>query len=199
MMVELIRHGQTILQAEHRYVGATDDPLSADGAHELVAVSAEACPGRVFVSALQRTSQTARIVFPTANLTVVPGLEEMDFGAYETHRADDLENDPGYRAWVEGNCEGRCPGGESKEEFSARVCAAFSGLLDGAPQTPLTVVAHSGTIMAVMERFGRPTRGFFDWYVPWGCGLLLDADDWQRSHTLKLVRHTSHRREDLCP
>ena len=259
MMLELMRHGQTVLQAQHRYVGSTDDSLSDEGADALVAVESETCPCEVFVTSLQRTAQTAHIVFPDAELRVVPGLEEMNFGAFETHRADELESDPRYRAWVDGGCTDRCPGGESKTEFSARACAAFSELLDRlyhttphvAPslgvsdkttpsQTPMTwnptsspapanrtaprqthmtwnptstalantasparppipIVAHGGTIMAVMERFGRPGRSFFEWRVPWGCGLLLDASEWKRSHILRLVRSTTHLREDLCP
>ena len=34
-----------------------------------------------------------------------------------------MEHDAAYRAWVDGGCAGRCPGGEDRAEYTARVCA----------------------------------------------------------------------------
>ena len=200
MMVELMRHAKTTLQEERRYVGSTDDSLSPKGAHALVAASES--PARVYVTPLRRTSQTAALVFPGAELVVVPGLEEMDFGTFEGHSYDELEHDPAYRAWLDGSCVGRCPGGEARDEFVQRVASAFARLLDQAVshgEGSVTVVAHGGTIMAVMERFGRPRREFFAWQVAQGCGILLDATKWVRTGTLRFVGETDHRRKDVSP
>ena len=57
----LLRHGRTVLQEEGRYVGRTDDPLSAAGVEELL--PAGRVPSVVYVSNKQRTAQTAEIVF----------------------------------------------------------------------------------------------------------------------------------------
>lgn len=198
MMVELIRHGKTTLQEERRYVGSTDDSLSPKGAQALVAAGKS--PARVYVTPLRRTSQTAALVFPDAELVVVPGLEEMDFGSFEGQSHRELEHDPAYRAWLDGSCVGRCPGGEARDEFVQRVASAFAQLLDQAisrGEEGVTIVAHGGTIMAVMERFGRPRREFFAWQVAQGCGLVLDASVWARTGTLRLMGESDHRREDV--
>ena len=59
-----------------------------------------------------------------------------------------MEQDADYRAWVDGRCVGRCPGGESMEEFAARTCPAFAALVQDAlaqKREQLVVVAHGGT------------------------------------------------------
>ena len=196
MIVELVRHGRTLLQEEHRYVGSTDDELSPAGRAELAVASA--CPSRVYVTALRRTAQTAEVVFPEAELVVAHGLEEMDFGVFEGRSHTELEHDEAYCAWLASNCLDPCPQGESKEGFCERVCTAFVRLVDGAVtrgEDSIALVAHGGTIMAVMERFGQPRRAFFDWRVAHGHGLLLDAGAWAACHELKLVRETCHVRE----
>lgn len=205
MTLEIIRHAQTTLQEEHRYVGATDDSVSARAMAALAPAEAPACPERVYVTSRKRTVQTARAIFPSARPVCVDGLEEMDFGEFEGRRVEELEHDDAYREWVEGGCLGACPQGESKDQFARRVCDSFARLLDGVARAgdlhadDVTVVAHGGTIMAVMERFGRPARDFFEWRVAWGCGLLLDAGDWEGSRTLRMIGRTTHLREDLCP
>ena len=58
----------------------------------------------------------------------------MNFGKFEGRNYKEMENDPDYRAWVEGMCLGKCPGGESREEFCARTCEAFLEVLRQVPQ-----------------------------------------------------------------
>ena len=195
MIVELLRHGRTVLQEEGRYVGRTDDPLSAVGVEELL--PAGRVPSVVYVSNRCRTAQTADIVFPGARQLVVPGLEEMDFGRFEGHSFAELEHDEDYQAWVAGGCVGVCPGGEGKAAFDLRVTAAFARLMDTAiarGEDCLTVVAHGGTIMAVLARWGRPQRDYFDWHVSCGCGYLLDAARWTSERTLFLLTEVKHTR-----
>ena len=60
----------------------------------------------------------------------VPDLREMDFGIFEGLNYMDLADSAAYREWVEGNCLGPVPQGESKELFCQRVCAAFASLVD---------------------------------------------------------------------
>ena len=132
----------------------------------------------VYVSPLTRAAESAALLFPRARLVPVEGLQEMHFGAFEGRSAQEMEDDPAYRAWVEGDCLGRCPGGESRAEFSDRCCAAFSRLVDeelrkGSPC--MAVVAHGGTQMAVLERFGAPARAYYAWCAPNGGGYVLRA------------------------
>ena len=176
MRVWLIRHGLTELGAEKRYQGSTDTPLSDAGR---LALQPDDRFARVYCSPLLRAVETARILFPSAEKRMVPDLHEMDFGAFEGRGWWEMEQDAAYRAWVEGGCVGKCPGGEDREGFSARVQAAFAALVErerAASASDLAIVAHGGTQMAVLERWGRPAREYYRWQTACGCGWELDWD-----------------------
>ena len=141
LIVELIRHGETELQAQGRYQGSVDVLLSGEGRRKLSAgresLSTDGIyrdPAVVYVSPLKRARETASILFPEAVQVVIPGFSEMNFGKFEGRNYKEMENDPDYRAWVDGMCLGKCPGGESREEFCARTCEAFLEVLRQAPQ-----------------------------------------------------------------
>lgn len=194
MKIYLLRHGETAWNAQGRYLGRTDLPLSEKGRAELV--QADFAPDTVYVSPLGRTAETAGILFPHARLIVVPDLREMDFGVFEGRSWRDMENFAPYREWVDGNCRGPIPEGESMEEFSRRVCAAFGELMDQAAEAGealLTIVAHGGTQMAALERFALPRGDYFSWRGPLGGGFVLDAGRWREERVLTLldtVRYT---------
>ena len=202
MNIWILRHGRTAYNAECRYQGRTDIPLSPEGAAELE--RAEITPPVVYVSPLCRTGQTASRIFPAAEQAVVNDLAEMDFGAFEGRNYMEMEHDPEYRAWVEGSCEGRCPGGESRGEFCERVSGAFSTLVEEAAtreDSLLVIVAHGGVQMAVMERFALPESGYFDWNAPCGGGYVLDWEKelWQSQRKLRLLREVRYTRgEGIC-
>ncbi len=188
MLIYLIRHGETTYNAEKRYQGNRDIPLSAAGRQRLRRSALS--PAKVYVTRLRRTAETAEILFPEAQRQAVPGLEEMRFGAFEGRNYMEMERDTDYRAWVEGGCEGRCPGGESRAEFSDRVCGAFAALVDrelAEGTEALVIVAHGGTQMAVLERFGVPEKPYYDWYLGNGMGYVLDAGQWGKSRRLTVL------------
>ena len=72
MLIYLLRHGQTEYNAQKRYQGQRDIPLSAAGIAQLR--QADFAPEVVYVTPLQRTAQTARVFFPGAKLIPVDGL-----------------------------------------------------------------------------------------------------------------------------
>ena len=185
MLVYLLRHGKTAWNLEGRYQGRSDIPLCEAGRGALK--PAGFVPERVYVSPMKRAAETAQLLFPGVQPIVVPGMEEMDFGAFEGKSFRDLADDPAYRAWVEGNCTAPCPGGEGREDFSRRVCAAFEGLM-AREREQLVIVAHGGTQMAILERYGRPYRDYFAWQSPNGGGFLLEAEHWEQNRELRLLR-----------
>ena len=172
MRIWLIRHGLTRLGEEKRYQGALDEGLSECGHAELK--RADFTPPRVYVSPMLRARETAAILFPEAEQIVVPDLREMDFGVFEGRGWWEMEQDAAYRAWVDGGCLSRCPGGEDRVEFSARVCKTMEALLQTGED--LVIVAHGGTQMAVLERWGKPEREYYRWQTSCGCGFLLSYD-----------------------
>ncbi len=184
MKIWLIRHGLTPLGEERRYQGSSDPSLSEKG--RALLQKAPFCPEHVYVSSLKRSGETAEILFPGVRQIVVPDLREMDFGAFEGRGYWEMEHDADYRAWVDGRCEGRCPGGEDRAGFFERVCSAFLSLLEREKEAEeIVIVAHGGTQMAILDRWGSPERSFNKWQRPCGCGWLLDL---QKDGTLQVLR-----------
>lgn len=191
MRILLLRHGRTEYNDQRRYQGQLDIPLSARGEAEIFAAPDN--PGEVFVSPLRRARRTAELMFPAARQTAVDELKEMDFGVFDGRTAEEMENDTRYRAWVEGGCTGRCPGGEARADFCTRVCGAFERLIERAAadgREILAIVAHGGTQRAVMERFALPRQDYFTWMSDNACGyeLAFDAALWQREKRLTVVK-----------
>ena len=172
MLIYLLRHGQTEYNAQKRYQGQRDIPLSPEGAAQLR--RADFDPDVVYVSTLQRTSQTARILFPEAKLVPVDGLKEMCFGSFEGRN------------------------GERKTDFSDRICRTVAELIDkalAAGEERLVILAHGGTQMAAMERFAVPHRDYYAWCGPNAGGFVLDAKDWTEKHLLYLVKTVQYTKE----
>ncbi len=196
MTVWLLRHGRTRYNDERRYQGRLDVPLSPEGEAELQ--TADFTLELVYVSPLLRARQTARVVFPTARQIIVPEFAEMDFGAFEGRTADEMAEDAAYRAWVDGGCEGECPDGESRAAFCDRTCAAFARLIDERKAEILVIVAHGGTLRAVMERYALPERDYFDWTSDNGGGYRLELDEsmWRERRKLRFTENVCFVRED---
>ena len=169
MRAMLIRHGRTPGNAERRYIGRTDEPLSAEGRAAAERIAPDRTRTLVYVSPLLRARQTADLLFPCAEQRVLPGLRETDFGDFEGRSADEMAEDAAYRAWVDGMCLGPCPNGESRAEvqrrtveaFTAAVCEALSA---GAEEA--VFVTHGGVIMSILEALALPKRDYYDYQTP---------------------------------
>lgn len=197
MLIYLLRHGQTEYNAQKRYQGQRDIPLSAAGIAQLR--QADFAPEVVYVTPLRRTAQTARVFFPGAKLIPVDGLKEMNFGQFEGQTFVQVEQDPEYLAWVQENEHAAHPDGERRSDFCNRVCKTLADLIDKAlaeGQERLVIVAHGGTQMAALERFGVPRRSFPDWCGPNAGGYVLDARDWPEQHILHLVETVQYTKEN---
>ena len=196
MLIYLLRHGLTEYNAQKRYQGQRDIPLSAEGLSQLR--RADIDPKVVYITPLQRTAQTARVLFPEAELVVVKDLQEMCFGSFEGKNYVEMEHDADYQAWVQANCESKCPDGERKDDFSNRICSAFSVLVDKAladGEELLVILAHGGTQMAAMERYALPRRDYYAWCGPNAGGYVLDAADWAEKRQLRLVKTVQYTKD----
>lgn len=176
----LIRHGQTAGNLEGCYIGRTDEPLCPQGLATLRARRYPPVDG-VLASPMRRCLETAALIYPGCPVTVVEDFRECDFGVFEGKNYAELNGRADYQAWIDSGGTLPFPEGESQHGFSRRCVAAFeqstAGLTDGC----YAVVAHGGTVMAVMEAFARPHRPYFDWQVGCGEGFALNADgSWER-------------------
>lgn len=197
MLIYFLRHGLTEYNAEKRYQGQRDIPLSAAGRAMLRKADIE--PQTVYITPLCRTRQTAEVLFPTAKLVVVDGLKEMCFGSFEGRNFIEMEKDPEYQAWVKANCESPCPDGERKTDFSDRICRTVAELIDkalAAGEERLVILAHGGTQMAAMERYALPHADYYHWCAPNAGGYVLDAGDWAEQRVLHLLKTVQYTKED---
>ena len=176
MRTYLIRHGMTRGNLEGRYIGSrSDEALCQAG---ILAVKALSAPSvaRVFVSPMRRCLETARLLFPDMAYETVEDFRECDFGAFEGENYASLNGRKDYQDWIDSGGEAAFPGGESRAEFAARCCRAYDEILGRGGQGDIAVVAHGGTVMAVMEKYARPRGGYFDFQVKCGEGYMMGTD-----------------------
>ena len=186
MKITLLRHGETAGNIKGAYNGRTDDPLSENGRKQAENAGIFPEVTHVYVSPMLRARQTAEICFPNALQTVIADLREMDFGVFEGRTADEMENDSAYRAWVDNGCKDACPNGESIYSFANRVSTAFAQLMEKGEDA--IIVAHGGTIMAILSVFAKEDKDYFQWYVKncqgykatWQDGQLVDWEKFEK-------------------
>lgn len=162
----LIRHARSTWNAEGRWQGWADAPLSPSGAAqaralgEMIARAGEAFAGAVS-SDLARSAETARIVAEVLGLgevAVEPDLRERDVGDWSGRTTEEIELIwPGaIAAWRAGRLD-RPPGGEHEPSFRARVAGAVERLA-ARPDGPLLVITHGGVIRAIERHLGGEPR-----------------------------------------
>ena len=202
----LIRHGMTLGNVEHRYIGRqTDEPLSEDGRQQLEKRKdqwAQVCRTwdmpYVFVSPMLRCRQTAEILFPQIPQIEIDPWREMDFGEFEGKNYIELQKNPNYQAWIDSNGIMAFPGGESKEECAARNLEGFQRAVTTCIRENISeaaLVVHGGTIMNIMEAYALPKKEFYEWHVGNGCGYLVELEPalWKKDRRVLQVLETRNK------
>lgn len=189
MQVILMRHSITAANLKRLYNGRTDDPLCSEGVERALSSGTDLTVKHLYSSPMKRAIQTARIKFPNANITVCDDLREMDFGDFEGRGYEELKQDKAYQSWIESGGTLQCPNGEKMSDFSYRVCRTFDAIVRKSVvmgENKLIIVAHGGSLMAIMDRYGRPARPYYEWYVDNCCGYgaYLDETTWMASPAL---------------
>ena len=161
----IIRHGESIWNAEGRWQGWANIPLSATGeaqaraAGERLAGLAPLRFGALYASDLTRAHHTAGIIITyveCAAVTQVPGLRERHVGEFQgVHGGEVAERWPHLaEAWSRG-VPFDPPGGEVAADFEGRILAALDELLTGADDgATLLAVSHGGVIRALESHLG---------------------------------------------
>jgi probable phosphoglycerate mutase len=155
--VLLLRHAQSTWNAEGRWQGWADPPLSAPG--ELAARAASEDPvldviGAVVSSDLQRATDTAGLLAgdrPWPAVQRFRGLRERGAGAWTgLTRAQIDERWPGL---LTGNVA-EIPGGESSAAVTARAVATLHRIAAGWPGRNVLAVSHGALIRLVEQHAG---------------------------------------------
>ena len=180
-MIQLvfIRHGATAGNLEKRYIGSTDEPLCDVGITQVEALRQyNFRVDSLYVSPMLRTRQTAELLFPQTPYTLVSDFRETDFGLFEGKASTELSDSAEYRAWIESMCLDPIPQGESVNEFKARCCSAFESIIKSLPDNSYAAfVVHGGVIMAIMEAYAHPKKGFYDYHIENGKFLLCTCNE----------------------
>ncbi|OQP34392.1 2,3-diphosphoglycerate-dependent phosphoglycerate mutase GpmB [Pantoea latae] len=136
LQVYLVRHGETVWNAERRIQGQSDSPLTEKGeqqAHQVGERVKHLGITHVIASDLGRTQRTAEIIADACGCTVTlePRLRELNMGVLEKRPLDGLtEEEERWRSTlVDGTEDGRIPQGESMAEMAARMHAALNACL----------------------------------------------------------------------
>ena len=155
----LLRHGQSTWNAEHRWQGWADAPLSDVGRAQ-AAAAVDALRGERFdavvASDLARAFDTATVIAEALGLGTVEietGLRERDVGAWSGLRTEEIEAKwPGQlAAWRAGELTA-IPEGEG--EIIDRVRAAIERILVSHPGGTVLAVTHGGVIRTLERDLG---------------------------------------------
>lgn len=179
IILTLIRHGRTKANGEHRYLGKTEEALSAEGREEIQAfVNQHRYPeaDQVFTSSMKRCKETASIIYPRIAAREIPEWDEMDFGIFEGKNYIELNGNPAYQDWIDSGGTLPFPEGESRAEFLSRCQRGMEKMIRELPEQTkrVTLVVHGGTIMALMSIFYG--GAYFDYQVPNGSGFQVILD-----------------------
>jgi broad specificity phosphatase PhoE len=166
----LVRHGQSVWNAQGRWQGQADPPLSELGEQQAVAAARRlGSVDAIYASDLARAHHTAELVAAQlgSGVAVEPRLRERHAGAWEgCTRAEIDDGWPGYLD------DGRRPTGyepdDSVLERALGALAAIAGAHDG----DVLVITHGGVLRTVERHLGGDADGL----IPNLGGRWLDHD-----------------------
>lgn len=157
MRLIFVRHGESVWNHEGRVQGIADPPLSERGRAQasLVAerLAREFNPAAVYASALQRATETGRIIAARLGLplNVDARLNEYDIGAFTgLTDAEVAERYPEIRAKWEMDVQWvPIPGEEGLYPFLHRITRAIGEIVAAHPGDAEVVVVTHGGVMAL--------------------------------------------------
>jgi glucosyl-3-phosphoglycerate phosphatase len=149
IVVYLVRHGRTPLNAEGVLRGRLDPPLDVAGRAEAAVLGdlfVDVPLAAVVTSPLSRARETAEPIAATtgAPLNVDPALTDRDYGQWAGTSQDEVECRFGSLD--------AAPGVELAEAFAARVASALNRLADRWAPGPIAVVAHEAVNRYALDR-----------------------------------------------
>jgi broad specificity phosphatase PhoE len=151
----LVRHAQSEWNAQGRWQGRADPPLSEAGREQavLAAETLESFNGPFFASPLLRAHETAEIISRALSDGVVQletNLQEIDVGDFSgLTNAQIEERLPEAWASLRASKLDTYPNGEARSDFRDRVLAALHEIASRHPGEQIFVATHGGAIAAV--------------------------------------------------
>jgi broad specificity phosphatase PhoE len=144
----ILRHATTAWNAERRIQGTIDTPLAPEGVAEVKSwrLPSETASWRAVSSPRRRALETAAELGLAP--VVEPRLTEMNWGAWEGRRFDELRQSGELTDEAETlGLDFRPPGGESPRDVQARLTDWLAGIASHG--APLVAVSHHGVLRAL--------------------------------------------------
>ena len=154
----IIRHGETVWNAEHRFQGHGDSPLTETGRNQVAALGRRMKSinfDTLISSDLGRTRETASIIadFTGHGVEFDSRLRERNYGVFEGLTVPEIrETHPGvYDQFNTDDPDYILPGGESHRQHYERNVAFFEELLTGKMGSKVAAVAHGGVLDSIFR------------------------------------------------
>lgn len=186
----IVRHGQSVWNAQGRWQGRADPPLS-DLGHRQARVAANALPDFdvLVASTLQRAHQTAHGISEVTGIAPVQldgRLMERDAGGFSGLTRAEIEDQfPGYLS------AGRWPEGwEDDDALVARVRSGLDDLVAAHRGRRIVVVSHGGVIYALEASLGIAHEGISNLGGRWFQLVDGELTTTERIHLLEAADET---------
>lgn len=193
--IHFIRHGITEGNKKKWFYGRADIPLLEEGKENLQLLKEKNIYPEIpedadcYTSGLIRTEQTFEIIFGNRKHKIIDNLKEMDFGECECTTYDEMKGNPEFDIWAwDTTGDARLPGGETKNEFNARISKGLAELRGYHRLKELShrhsgmdaisvIVCHGGVIGSMMhEMFPGQRENFWAWIPNPGFGYTVDFE-----------------------
>ena len=202
MRILLARHGETPWNAEGRYQGQEDIPLSPVGESQARALGERLASLRIdraVASPLERTRRTAELALGAARTGMLrfdPGFLEIAHGDWEGLLASEIEaRDPRLmQAWRDNPHVVQMPGGESLQQVLDRAWPALVRACEGlGADDTLFVMAHDAVNRALLCKvLGMPLSRFWRFRQAPTTLNLLEGPDVDNLEVVRLNDCTHH-------
>ncbi len=152
----LVRHGRTQANIDGIYCGRLNPPLTQAGVEDAQA-AALALSGtqfsRVYCSDALRARQTAQLIAPEAQAAALPGLREMNFGAFEGLCADAIQQrmPTEWQAYMDDYKGFTFPGGENVRDYLTNAAQCINAIIRETGEGHALIVSHKGFILSVLS------------------------------------------------
>jgi broad specificity phosphatase PhoE len=160
MELLLIRHGESIGNAERRIQGQADFPLTERGREQACALAErllreERAVSTIYASDLSRAAQTAEILAANMNVPIIfdTRLREYDAGVLNGLVWDEIEHlYPEIWRGLQDNSVWRTfPKAEGNESFCTRLAAALTDIrANNSEDDTVAVVSHGGSLGTIL-------------------------------------------------
>jgi broad specificity phosphatase PhoE len=182
--IHLVRHGQTIMNAQVRFRGRLDVPLNEVGRAE-AQEAARALVGSglvaVYTSPLGRAREVAEAIAVKSGVGAVrdqPDLINLDYGAWEgLTKEESAAVDPvAWAAYTGAPEEAVCPDGEAVAAAADRVVAGLQAIARQHPGQSVAAVSHGVMLRLAVLRVAGASDADWQFAMPTGKAIVFDVD-----------------------